>query len=266
MRCGWRPSTRSTRSSSTSSCPTSTASRSAAGSAPADRWAPLLMLTARDDVSDRVRGLDAGADDYLTKPFAFEELFARIRSLVRRGPRERPPVLEVGDLALDPAAQRCDAAAEPIHLSAKEFALLQYLMQQPGRGADPGAPARARLGLRIRRRPEHRRCLRRLPAGQGRSTVRPRRPRDRPRSRLPAPRRARRCDSRLGSASPSSSAPGWRSSWSGSGRSPTFGSGADLLDAVDIGLRSRAQVAGRGRPDRPGRGADLGHRPPDRPG
>ena len=98
----------------------------------AARWAPLLMLTARDDVSDRVRGLDAGADDYLTKPFAFEELFARVRSLVRRGPRERSAVLEVGDLALDPAEHSVRRGSEPIHVTPKEFALLQYFMQHAG--------------------------------------------------------------------------------------------------------------------------------------
>ena len=97
-----------------------------------DRWAPLLMLTARDDVSDRVRGLDAGADDYLTKPFAFEELFARVRSLVRRGPRERPPILKVGDLVLDPAEHSVRRGSEPLNLTPKEFALLQYFMRHPG--------------------------------------------------------------------------------------------------------------------------------------
>jgi two-component system OmpR family response regulator len=104
----------------------------------ANRWAPLLMLTARDDVSDRVRGLDAGADDYLTKPFAFEELFARVRSLVRRGPHERSPVLENGDLALDPAEHSVVRGSEPIHLTPKEFALLQYLMQHPGEALTRG--------------------------------------------------------------------------------------------------------------------------------
>ena len=97
----------------------------------ANRWAPLLMLTARDDVSDRVRGLDSGADDYLTKPFAFEELFARVRSLVRRGPHERSPVLEVGDLALDPAEHSVRRGDRHVVLTPKEFALLQYLMQHP---------------------------------------------------------------------------------------------------------------------------------------
>jgi two-component system, OmpR family, response regulator len=98
----------------------------------ADRWAPLLMLTARDDVSDRVRGLDGGADDYLTKPFAFAELFARVRSLVRRAPRERPPVLKVGDLVLDPAEHSVRRGTEPVNLTGKEFALLHYFMQHPG--------------------------------------------------------------------------------------------------------------------------------------
>ena len=98
----------------------------------AGRWAPLLMLTAREDVSDRVRGLDAGADDYLTKPFAFEELFARVRSLVRRGPRERPPVLAVGDLALDPAEHAVRRGSESVNVTPREFAVLQYLMQHPG--------------------------------------------------------------------------------------------------------------------------------------
>jgi two-component system OmpR family response regulator len=98
----------------------------------ADRWSPLLMLTARDHIADRVRGLDAGADDYLVKPFAFEELFARLRSLVRRGPRERPAVIRVGDLALDPAAHSVARGSKPVELTPREFALLQYVMEHPG--------------------------------------------------------------------------------------------------------------------------------------
>jgi two-component system OmpR family response regulator len=95
-------------------------------------WAPVVMLTARDAVDDRVRGLDAGADDYLTKPFAFEELLARLRALTRRTPVERPTVLEVGDLRLDPAAHRAWRGNSELSLSAREFALLEVLMRRPG--------------------------------------------------------------------------------------------------------------------------------------
>jgi len=95
-------------------------------------WAPVLMLTARDAVEDRVAGLDGGADDYLTKPFDFDELLARIRALVRRGAAERPVVLEVGELRLDPAARRVWRRGSEITLSAKEFALLEAFMRRPG--------------------------------------------------------------------------------------------------------------------------------------
>jgi two-component system, OmpR family, response regulator len=95
-------------------------------------WAPVLMLTARDAVSDRVAGLDAGADDYLVKPFAFSELFARLRALIRRGGTERPTVLEVGSLRLDPAAKAVERAGRPVGLSPKEFALLELFMRHPG--------------------------------------------------------------------------------------------------------------------------------------
>ncbi len=95
-------------------------------------WSPVLMLTARDAVDDRVSGLDAGADDYLAKPFAFEELLARLRALTRRAPAERPPVLEVGDLRLDPAAHKAWRGGQELVLSAKEFALLELFMRQPG--------------------------------------------------------------------------------------------------------------------------------------
>ena len=95
-------------------------------------WAPVLMLTARDAVSDRVEGLDSGADDYLVKPFAFAELLARLRALVRRGEHERPSVLEVGDLRLDPATRELTRGATAIPLSAKEFALLEAFMRRPG--------------------------------------------------------------------------------------------------------------------------------------
>jgi two-component system OmpR family response regulator len=98
----------------------------------AGRWSPVLMLTARDAVEDRVKGLDAGADDYLTKPFAFAELVARLRALLRRGAGERPPVLRVGDLALDPSTHQVFRGDTSVELTAKEFALLEYLMRHPG--------------------------------------------------------------------------------------------------------------------------------------
>jgi two-component system OmpR family response regulator len=97
-----------------------------------DVWAPVLMLTARDSVEDRVAGLDGGADDYLTKPFSYSELFARLRALVRRGPAERPAVLEVGDLRMDPARRRVWRGEDDISLSAKEFAMLETFMRRPG--------------------------------------------------------------------------------------------------------------------------------------
>lgn len=95
-------------------------------------WAPVLMLTARDAVDDRVAGLDTGADDYLTKPFSFAELLARLRALARRGPVERPVRLEVGDLRLDPATHQVWRADAEIDLSAKEFSLLETFMRRPG--------------------------------------------------------------------------------------------------------------------------------------
>jgi two-component system OmpR family response regulator len=97
-----------------------------------DVWTPVLMLTARDAVEDRVAGLDAGADDYLPKPFSFAELLARLRALVRRGPAERPAVLEVGDLRLDPATRQVWRGNAQIALSTKEFALLETFMRRPG--------------------------------------------------------------------------------------------------------------------------------------
>jgi two-component system OmpR family response regulator len=95
-------------------------------------WTPVLMLTARNSVEDRVAGLDTGADDYLVKPFAFAELLARLRALVRRGDAERPAVLEVGDLRLDPSTHDVRRGRSEISLSAKEFALLETFMRRPG--------------------------------------------------------------------------------------------------------------------------------------
>ncbi|HEY2715646.1 MAG TPA: response regulator transcription factor [Solirubrobacterales bacterium] len=95
-------------------------------------WSPVLMLTARGALEDRVAGLDGGADDYLTKPFSFAELLARLRALVRRGQTERPTLLEVGDLRLDPATRQVWRGEEEINLSAKEFTLLEAFMRHPG--------------------------------------------------------------------------------------------------------------------------------------
>jgi two-component system, OmpR family, response regulator len=95
-------------------------------------WAPILLLTARDAVEDRIAGLDGGADDYLTKPFSFGELTARLRALARRGAGERPAVLEVGDLRLDPATRRVWRGDAEVFLSQREFALLEAFMRRPG--------------------------------------------------------------------------------------------------------------------------------------
>lgn len=97
----------------------------------AQRWAPVIMLTARDAVSDRVQGLDVGADDYLSKPFSFAELLARLRALMRRGQNERPALLRVGDLEMDPAGRRIARAGQTVVLSAKEFSLLEFFMRHP---------------------------------------------------------------------------------------------------------------------------------------
>ena len=96
------------------------------------RWMPVVMLTARDSISDRVRGLDVGADDYLSKPFALAELFARLRALLRRDVGERPVVLSAGDLRLDPATRSVVRADTPIAVSAREFALLELLLRHKG--------------------------------------------------------------------------------------------------------------------------------------
>jgi len=97
----------------------------------ANQWAPVIMLTARDEVEHRIRGLDAGADDYLVKPFVFAELAARLRALVRRGAQQRPAVVNVGDLRLDPASRRAWRGSHELVLSPKEFALLELFMRHP---------------------------------------------------------------------------------------------------------------------------------------
>jgi two-component system OmpR family response regulator len=98
----------------------------------AERWSPVLMLTARDAIEDRVHGLDVGADDYLTKPVSFDERVARVRALIRRGAQPRPSILRVGDLSLDPAAHQVLRGGQTIELTSKEFALLEFLMRHAG--------------------------------------------------------------------------------------------------------------------------------------
>jgi two-component system OmpR family response regulator len=95
-------------------------------------WTPTLMLTARDGIEDRVRGLDSGADDYLVKPFSFDELLARVRALLRRGAPPRPVVVTVGDLRLDPASHRAWRRGDELSLTSREFALLETFMRRPG--------------------------------------------------------------------------------------------------------------------------------------
>ena len=98
----------------------------------AGRWSPVLMLTARDAVADRVAGLDAGADDYLVKPFDLGELAARLRALLRRGAGRAEPVVTYGDIAFNPATRDVRVAGSPVHLSARELALLEALLARPG--------------------------------------------------------------------------------------------------------------------------------------
>jgi DNA-binding response OmpR family regulator len=94
-------------------------------------WTPILMLTAKDGEWDEAEALDTGADDFLSKPFSFVVLVARLRALLRRGTQPRPAVLAVGDLTLDPATRECHRGTEPIDLTAREFALLEHLLRHP---------------------------------------------------------------------------------------------------------------------------------------
>jgi two-component system OmpR family response regulator len=97
-----------------------------------DRWMPVLMLTALGDVQDRVRGLDSGADDYLVKPFAFDELLARLRAVTRRGPSERPLVLEVDGMVADPLTRVVSWFGRSVVLTPREFELLEFMLRRPG--------------------------------------------------------------------------------------------------------------------------------------
>jgi len=96
------------------------------------RWVPVLMLTARGEVGDRIRGLDSGADDYLVKPFDFGELLARLRALIRRGPSERPLSMEIGDLRIDPSTRIVTRAGHQVELTAREFDVLEVLARNAG--------------------------------------------------------------------------------------------------------------------------------------
>ncbi|GII85029.1 DNA-binding response regulator [Sphaerisporangium siamense] len=97
-----------------------------------ENWVPILMLSAKDGEYDMADGLDLGADDYLTKPFSYVVLVARLRALMRRGARRRPAVLRAGDLALDPAGRTVTRGGAPIELTPREFGLLEFLMRRPG--------------------------------------------------------------------------------------------------------------------------------------
>ena len=149
-----------------------------------ERWAPVIMLTARGDPQDRIHGLDAGADDYLMKPFSFGELTARLRALIRRGAPPRPVILTVGDLHVDPVARR----AAPRHRRTRlesQGVRSSRAVRPPSRGAaHPHSHSRARLGFRLRRCVERRGPVRRVSAPQDRQAIRTKRPRDRPRGRL----------------------------------------------------------------------------------
>ena len=122
---------------------------------------PILMLTARDAVEARIAGLDSGADDYLTKPFEFGELLARLRALIRRGGRPLlPERLRIAELELDTRAQRVSKGGREVPLTAREYALLEYLAAAPGRGGGPGRDRGARLGRELRSLLERHRGLR----------------------------------------------------------------------------------------------------------
>ena len=148
-------------------------------------WSPVLMLTARDAVRDRVEGLDSGADDYLVKPFALAELHARLRSLYRRGRPERPAVLEFGDLRLDPARRRGEPRRRPDRPLREGVRAAGDADAPPGRGDLADRAARARVGPRLRGAIERRRRVHPPVAREGRPSVRARDDRNGPRGRLP---------------------------------------------------------------------------------
>ena len=150
-------------------------------------WTPILLLTGRGDVSDRVRGLDAGADDYLVKPFAVAELRARLRALVRRGAPARPALLCAGDVVVDPAAQRVLRDGQEVCLTAREYTLLEMLVRQCRHRRHPRRHRRQALGFRRGSRVQRRRRHRAATAREDRPPVRRGIDRDGPRNRLYVP-------------------------------------------------------------------------------
>ena len=152
-------------------------------------WTPILMLTAKDGEYDEAEALDTGADDFLSKPFSFVVLVARLRALLRRGAPPRPNVLTVGTLELDPRHATCSARRHRHRLTPREFALLEFLMRKDGERRVEGRPARPGVGHRLRGRSQRRRGVRRLPPQEDRRAVRHREHRDGARRRLPPRRR-----------------------------------------------------------------------------
>ena len=139
----------------------------------AGNWTPILMLTAKSGEYDEAEALDTGADDFLSKPFSYVVLVARLRALVRRGSGARPVPCQVGDLRLDPAARTCDRGGVPIHLTPREVDLLEALMSQAGEVVVQAGVARPGVGQRFRGRPQRGRGVPGLPAAQDRPAVRP---------------------------------------------------------------------------------------------
>ena len=150
---------------------------------------PVLLLTAKQGEHDEAEGLDLGADDFLRKPFSFVVLVARLRALVRRATNAPDGVLSIGDLHLDPTRRRCFRGVTELVLTARELDLLVALARRVGGVATKPRAAGRGVGLRLRRRREHRRGLRRLPAHQDRPAVRAQQPADGAHARLPARRR-----------------------------------------------------------------------------
>ena len=148
-------------------------------------WTPILILTAKDGDLDEAHALDTGADDFLSKPFSFVVLLARVRALLRRGRSERPTLLEAGDLRLDPAAHRCWREGEEVRLTAREFAVLEYLLRQAGDVVAKAAILENVWDFSFAGDPNIVEVYIPSPAQEDRRAVRPARHRDRARSRLP---------------------------------------------------------------------------------